>query len=259
MENTQTLSLHFEENGSGKPLLLIHGFPFSSRMWAAQSDALGARLLAPDLPGFGDSAAVDAASVESYAEDCVALLDALDILEPVAVGGLSMGGYIALAFARLFPERVGALLLLSTRAGADSAEAKAGRDATIAKVQEQGPGVVAEGMFPKLLAPDTYTAQPAVAAELQAIMATASQAGVVAALGAMRDRPDASQLLPQLHMPTLVVHGVQDQVIPYSEAEAMAAALPNGQLELIEGAGHVPNLEQPQRFNQIVRDFLASI
>ncbi|MCW5876195.1 MAG: alpha/beta fold hydrolase [Anaerolineales bacterium] len=260
MEEPQTLSLHFEERGSGRPLLLIHGFPFSSRMWAGQQDALSgaARVLAPDLPGFGESPAVDSATVESYAEDCVALLDALDILEPVAVGGLSMGGYIALAFARLFPERTGALLLLSTRAGADSAEGKAGRDATIAKVKEHGPGVVAEGMFPKLLAPATYSEQPAVAAELQTIMATASQQGVVAALGAMRDRPDASGLLAELQAPALVLHGTEDQVIPHSEAEAMAAALPHARLELLEGAGHVPNLEQPERFNQVVLDFLAN-
>src|SRR5690606_35931086 len=114
----------------------------------------GAHVLAPDLPGFGESPAMGvSATVEQYAEDCVALLDAMDILEPVHVGGLSMGGYIALAFARLFPERVRSLLLLSTRAGADSAEGKANRDKLIAEVGERGPQVVTEAMFPKLLAP----------------------------------------------------------------------------------------------------------
>lgn len=258
----QEFTLHFQEQGKGTPLLLIHGFPFSGAMWNRQLEALssGARVLVPDLPGFGDSPAIHAAyTVEQYAEDCVAMLDALDILEPVALGGLSMGGYIALAFARLFPERLRGLLLFSTRAGADSAEAKANRDKTIAQVKENGAAVVTEGMYPKLLAPATYTEQPAVAAELQDIMRAASPEGVIGALSAMRDRPDSTGLLSGIGVPTLIVHGQEDSVIPPSEAEAMAKAIPDSELHLLAKAGHLPNLEQTADFNRIALNFLRKL
>ncbi len=263
MALTETeFALHFEAQGSRLPLLLIHGFPFSSRMWSGQLQALSsqAQVLAPDLPGFGDSPISDTAySVERYTEDCAAVLDALDLLEPVAVGGLSMGGYTALAFARLIPERVRGLLLLSTRAGADSAEGKANRDKSIAGVKEHGASAVTEAMFPKLLAPATYLERPGVAAEAKDLMLTASPEGIIAALGAMRDRPDSTAFLSKIDVPTLIVHGKQDQLIPPSEAEAMATAIKGSQLHLIDNAGHLPNLEQPEEFNRIVSDFLGNL
>jgi pimeloyl-ACP methyl ester carboxylesterase len=255
-------ALHFEAQGSGLPLLLIHGFPLSSRMWAGQLEALSsqAQVLAPDLPGFGDSPMSGPFyTVDRYAEDCAAVLDGLDLLEPVAVGGLSMGGYTALAFARLFPERVRALLLLSTRAGADSAEGKANRDKSIAGVKEHGASAVTEAMFPKLLAPATYTQNPGMATQAAELMLAASPEGIIAALSAMRDRPDSTTYLSKIDVPTLIVHGKQDQLIPPSEAEVMAAAIKGSQLHLIDNAGHLPNLEQPEEFNRIVFDFLKNL
>lgn len=253
--------LQVEASGSGTPILLIHGFPFTSRMWRPQLAAnLGGRVLAPDLPGFGASpAASEPHSVEQLAEACLAALDAQGISEPTIVGGLSMGGYIALAFARLYPQRLRGLMLLSTRAGGDSAEAKANRDKAIATAREQGPAPAGEGMYPKLMAPGNYEAMPGVAAELKEIMQGATSEGVVMALTAMRDRPDSTPLLPGIAVPTLIVHGEEDQVIPKSEAEAMAAAIPGSQLHLIPQAGHVPNLEQPDAFNEIVAAFVGKL
>lgn len=255
-------TLHFEEAGSGMPVLLIHGFPFSSRMWKPQLGSLAAsgHLLAPDLPGFGDSPAEPPPhSVEQYAEDCLSVLDALDILEPIVVGGLSMGGYIALAITRLFPERLRGLMLLSTRAGADSAEGKANRDKSIAQVKEGGPAIITDAMYPKFLAPGTYSEQPAVATELKEIMKSATGEGVMAALTAMRDRPDSTPLLPTIQVPTLIVHGREDNVIPFSEAEVMAKAVQNSELHLIDKAGHLPNLEQPAEFDRIIGEFLRKL
>ena len=174
--------LHFVDRDGEIPLLLIHGFPFDGRIWETQVDGLSpqARLLVPDLPGFGESqASATPPSMRSYAEDCVALLDALDLLEPVVVGGLSMGGYAALAFAREFPERVAGLVLASTRAGADSAEGRAGRDQAIAAVEAQGVAALVEDLHPKLLAAATYQDQPEVAARLKEIMLRASPEGVI--------------------------------------------------------------------------------
>jgi 3-oxoadipate enol-lactonase len=261
-QEENTLTLHFEERGTGTPLLLIHGFPFYGRMWSNQLDSLSgnARVLVPDLPGFGDSpASVGAPSVDLYAEHCLAILDALKIMQPIVITGLSMGGYIALAAARLFPLRVRGLILCSTRAGADSAEGKAGRDKTIAQVKELGTSVVTEGMYPKLLSPENYQAKPAVATELKEIMKGATTEGVVAALAAMRDRPDSTDLLPNLHMPTLIIHGKEDQVIPPTEAEVMAKTIPHNDLHIVDHAGHLPNLEQPEEFDRIVSKFLAKL
>ena len=254
--------LHFDQSGSGTPLLLIHGFPFDGRSWEGQLKALSgqAHVLAPDLPGFGDSPAGEPPyTVERYAEDCVAVLDGLDITEPVVVGGLSMGGYIALAFVRHFPERVAGLLLASTRPGADSEEGKANRDKAIAEVKAKGVAALVEGMHPKLLAPSTYETKPEVAARLKGIMLNASEAGVVGALQAMRDRPDATEELAQIEVPALVIHGEEDGVIPISEAEDMAAALPYAELVRVADAGHLPNMEQPQAFNEAVEAFLGRI
>jgi pimeloyl-ACP methyl ester carboxylesterase len=255
------MKLHIETSGSGTPVLLIHGFPFTSRMWRPQLGAeLGGRLLAPDLPGFGASAAIEPPhSVERLAEACLAVLDANGISEPAVVGGLSMGGYIALAAARLFPQRLCGLMLLSTRAAADGAEAKANRDKAIFTAREQGPGPAGDGMYPKLLAPANYSEQPAVAAELKEIMKGATSEGVVMALTAMRDRPDSTPSLAGIRVPTLIVHGEEDQVIPKSEAEAMAAVMPGSKLHLIAKAGHLPNLEQPGEFNRVVAGFVSSL
>ncbi|MCL4257119.1 MAG: alpha/beta fold hydrolase [Anaerolineales bacterium] len=262
MTDTKIPPLHVQSSGTGTPVLLIHGFPFTSRMWQPQLHGLAdaGQILAPDLPGFGSSpAAPPPHSVDELAHACMAVLDAHGISGPAVVGGLSMGGYIALAMARLYPQRLRGLMLLSTRAGADGAEAKANRDKAIATAQEQGPAPAGEGMFPKLLAPGNYAAQPQTAEELKAIMAGATTEGVVMALTAMRDRPDSTPLLSQISVPTLVVHGEEDQVIPKSEAEAMAAAIPNSQLHIIPQAGHVPNLEQAAEFNKIVASFVGSV
>ncbi|MEX1247244.1 MAG: alpha/beta fold hydrolase [Anaerolineales bacterium] len=259
---TDDFTLRFQEKGRGIPVLLIHGFPFSSQMWARQLDSWSdqARSVAPDLPGFGDSPVIhEAFSVEQYAESCLAVLDALDILEPTVIGGLSMGGYVSLAFARLYPERVRALMLFSTRAGADSLEGKANRDKTIAQVREHGAVAVTEAMYPKLLAPATYVEKPAAAAELQDIMRTASPEGIIGALKAMRDRPDSTNYLREISVPTLIIHGRQDAVIPPSEAQAMAEPIANSELHLVDNAGHLLNLEQPDEFSRIVSTFLQSL
>jgi pimeloyl-ACP methyl ester carboxylesterase len=170
-----------------------------------------------------------------------------------------MGGYIALAIARLFPERLRGLLLFSTRAGADSEEGKAGREKTIAQVRENGPGAVTSGMYSKLLAPATYTEQPAVGAELLEIMQAVTPEGVIGALAAMRDRADSTPMLKDVSVPTLIIHGQEDGIIPSSEAQVTAAAIPNNELNLIAKAGHLPNLEQPAEFDRIVQDFLRKV
>ncbi len=242
-------------------LLLIHGFPLDSAMWEMQMQELPdvARIVAPDLRGHGRSDAVPGPySMKLFSDDIAGLLDYLNIDGPVVVGGLSMGGYIALDFYRRYPERVAGLILAATRAGADSEEGKAARDAAIATARAEGTAPIVAGMLPKLMAPASYEDDEIVEFVTE-IMEGASQEGVIGALAAMRDRPDSTPTLAEIDVPTLIVHGAEDKIIPLSEAQAMADAIPDAHLVVVPDAGHLPNLEQPDIFNDAVVDFLESL
>ncbi len=256
------LTMAYDATGSGRPLLFLHGYPLSRRIWQPQLEGLldAAWMVAPDLRGHGETEASEGPyAMDQLADDAAALLEELGITQPVIVAGLSMGGYAALAFYRKHRARTAALILAATRAGADSPEGRAGREKSAATAREQGAGAIADAMLPKLFAPGTYASHPSLVKEVRGIMAGTSVAGIVGALLGMRDRPDATPLLPHLDRPVLVVHGAEDQLIPPSEAEAMHALLPNSRLELIPGAGHLVNMEQPASFNAAVRNFLQSL
>ncbi len=261
MSKQEDFGLAYLDSCDRMTLLLIHGFPFHSGMWEVQIEDVGdvARIIAPDLRGFGRSDATPAPySVGMFADDCASLLDHLGIEGPVIVGGLSMGGYVALEFYRRYPERVAGLVLAATRAGADSAEGKAGRDKMAELVRTQGTTAVAEAMLPKLLAPQTYEEQPDVVEFVQELMKGASVEGVVGALMAMRNRPDSTSMLGDIDVPVLIIHGADDQLIPVSEAEAMYEAIPDAELVIVSDAGHLPNLENVDEFNDALIDFVES-
>ena len=256
------LVLAYDSAGSGKTLLLLHGYPLSRRLWRPQLEHLAdaARVIAPDLRGHGDSDAPEGPySMDQLADDAIALLDSLGLTQPAVVAGLSMGGYVALALYRRYPSRVAGLILAATKAGADSPEAQANRDKSAALAREKGVEAIAEAMLPKMLAPATYAANPGLVAEARAMMAATALNGVVGDLMGMKGRPDSTALLPQISRPVLVIHGQDDQLIPAREAEATYAALPNGRLVLVPNAGHLLNLEQPESFNAEVRTFLQSL
>jgi len=249
----------FEDSCDRVPVLLIHGYPLSNVLWDIQLSELTdiARLIAPDLRGHGMTDPTEPPySMGLFAEDCAHLLDQLGITGPVVVGGLSMGGYVAFEFCRRYPERVAGLILSATRAGADSAEAKESRDKAAGVVIAEGMSAIAEGMLPKLLAPENYETQPDLVEYVRDMMLETSEDGVVGALAAMRDRPDSTPDLATIKVPILILHGADDQLIPLAEAEIMAAAFPRAKLVVVPGAGHLPNLEQPEIFNDAVRDFL---
>lgn len=251
--------MSFEDSCDRVPVLLIHGFPLNNMLWDLQVGDLSdiARLIAPDLRGHGMTEPTEPPySVGLFAEDCANLLDQLGITGPVVVGGLSMGGYVAFEFCRRYPERVAGIILAATKAGADSDDAKKGRDEAASKAIAEGTSVIADGMLPKLLAPDNYETHPDLVDFTHKMMLETSPEGVVGALAAMRDRPDSTPDLAGLDVPALVIHGEEDQLIPRAEAEAMAAALPQSRLVILGDAGHLPNLEQPEAFNDAVREFL---
>jgi 3-oxoadipate enol-lactonase len=259
MTDLEPWPLAFDLHDSRPLLVLIHAFPLDRRMWRWQAEPLSdaARILTVDLPGFGESAAPPAsATLDEWADELENLLDDLVGGDPVVVGGLSMGGYVALRLAELHPERLEALILADTRAGADSEEGRAARDQAIFQVRRHGTPAVVEGLLPKLLSPE---ASPDVVAFAREIMLEQRPEVIAAALAAMRDRPDSSHILASIRVPALVIVGDADTLTPPSEAEAMARALADSWLVKIPRAGHLANLEAPDQFNAAVAAFLQSL
>jgi 3-oxoadipate enol-lactonase len=242
------------------PLLLVHGFPLDHTQWqpqAALSDV--ARVITPDLPGFGASTAPhDTMTMDDYAEHLKGVLDEMR-LERAVVCGLSMGGYVALAFLAKYPDAVQGLILCNTRAGADDEKGREGRRASEATVKESGVAAIAKAMLPKMLTPATLAAMPGLGASVHATMARQPAAGVIAALRGMAARPDRTPMLSSIRVPTLIITGSADTLIPPGESEAMAKAIPDSRLVVIPSVAHLSNLESPDAFDAAVRDFLAVV
>jgi pimeloyl-ACP methyl ester carboxylesterase len=254
--------LAYQDSCSGPTLLLIHGFPLNSSLWEPQLEDLSdtARLLAPDLRGFGLSGSSNEPyTMELMADDCMGLLDALGVQEPVVICGLSMGGYIAFEFYRRFREWVAGMILVSTRAGADTPEGQEAREQMAEKARTDGPEEIAAAMLPKLMAPETYDRDEDLVAFVRDMMESASVDGIVGALMAMKTRPDSTELLAEIDVPTLIIHGDEDQIVPVAAAEEMRDAIPEAELVLIPDAGHLPNLEQAEMFNEAIWDFLERL
>ena len=259
---TRGFEMAYEDTGgSGVPILLVHGFPLDRTLWAEQLGELSkvARVIVPDLRGFGESAMpASSVTVDTYADDLSGLLDAL-VIKNVVVAGLSMGGYVAFAFYRKNPHRVRGLILANTKAGADSAEGKKGRDDNAVLAREKGSAAIAERMLPKMLTPKTAAERPSLVTSVNAMMSRQSVDGVVGALMAMRDRPDSTPTLAQISVPTLIITGAEDNLIPPKESELMRDGIHGAKLVVIPGAAHLSNVEQPEAFNRAVHDFLKSL
>jgi len=252
------VNLAVDLRGEGSAVLFIHGYPLDRTIWEPQLGALdGWRRIAPDLRGMGLSDAPDLGySMATYAADLAALLDTLGV-DRVVLCALSMGGYIAFEFLRRWRERVAGLVLVDTRAEADSAEGKRSRDEAAALAREGGAAAIAETMLPKMLSP---SAPVALVERVREIMSAAPVAGIVGALTAMRDRADSTALLPDLRgLPTLVMVGSEDRMTPPARASAMASAIPDARLIVVSGAAHLPTLEQPSVVTDALRAFLAGL
>ena len=255
-------TVSFADVGSGPAVVLLHAFPLAGAMWRPQVEALkdAYRVITPDLPGFGGSVALTGApSVEAMADAVARLLDELRLPGPVALGGLSMGGYVALAFARRHAARLRALILADTRAEPDDEAGRANRDRLITFAADNPAGAVLEQMLPKLVSARTLAQRPEVVAEVRAIAQAQAPAGIIGALRGLRDRPDAGPALGAIAVPTLVLVGSDDALTPPSMAEKLARGIPGARLVTIEGAGHLSNLERPEAFNAALRYFLQEV
>jgi pimeloyl-ACP methyl ester carboxylesterase len=193
--------------------------------------------------------------MEAMANDVACLLDLLAISQ-ATIGGLSMGGYVALAFSRLFPSRVQALVLAATRAQADTEEAKQNRAVQAEKARTEGMKGIADMMLPKLLTPETVAKRPEVVKHVRGMMAGTNPEGAAAALQGMALRQDQTSFLPQIKAATLILVGREDVITPVADSEFMHREIPGSQLHVIENAGHVVNLERPEEFNRALSHFL---
>jgi 3-oxoadipate enol-lactonase len=256
------VELAVDVRGAGPALLLVHGFPFDHTVWRHQLAALSRwRRIAPDLRGAGAStapAAADGYSMERYADDLVAVLDALGV-ESAAVCGLSMGGYVLFELLRRHPERVRAVILAGTRPDADSAEGKRNRAALADLAEREGQDAVAERLLPRLVAPQTAATQPEVVEQVREMARRWSVPGLVGALRASRDRPDSTDTLRGVRVPTLVLVGSDDAVAPPAVARAMADLVPGAQYQIVPAAGHLAPLEQPLATTRLLADFLSAL
>ncbi len=260
------LRLAWREAGAGLPVLLLHAFPLSGEMWDSQLAALSGafRVIVPDLSGLGASQGVPptppntVCRMSDLAADAVALLDHLEIGRAV-VGGLSMGGYAALALCEGAPERLRGLILADTRAGADTEEGRQIRLETARRVLQEGMDFLARSLTPKLLGRTTRERRPDVVAWVERMIREAPPAGVAAAQRGMAVRPDRTWVLRRLDVPVLILVGEEDEVTPIAEARAMEREIRGGELVTLPEAGHLASLERPETFNEALAGFLRRL
>ena len=241
--NVNGVQLAYERRGKGSPLVLLHGFPLDHHLWDEVVPLLEDTfdIILPDLRGFGESTTVDSPySMDDYAADIAGLLDQLGV-QRAAIVGHSMGGYAALAFARLYPERVSGLGLVSSQVLADAPERKEGRYKSAADVSANGIESVVATMTPK------FTSDERLQSYARESMEQQQPAAYVGALKAMAERADSTALLPSFSFPVVIVHGDTDALIPIDRAREVKEALPQAHLVEISGAGHIPMLEAKEK------------
>jgi 3-oxoadipate enol-lactonase len=252
------IQMAYTDTGIGRPLVLIHGYPFNRSLWDEQVAALSNsyRVIVPDLRGFGESdSSAGPSTMSKMAQDVALLLDHLQISQAV-IGGLSMGGYVVLAFYKQFPSRVRAMLLADTRAQDDTEEGKQTRAQQAEKALSEGMAGLADAMLPKLLTPETVSKRPEAVKRVRDMMLKTKPDGAAAALLGMAEREDLTLFISQITVPTLIIVGSEDPITPVADSEAMHRAIEGSRLVVLDKASHVSNIEQAEQFNKVLERFL---
>ena len=265
--NVEGVRLACEDVGSGPPIVLLHGFPLDHSMWNAQIAALQKRfrVIAPDLRGFGasqlaDGDAENGVGMERYAADLVALLDWLQVKEPVVLAGLSMGGYVAWQAVLRWPERFRGLIPCDTRAVADADEPRAARFKMAEAAMQAGNSSPALVMIPKLLGAETREQRPEIELLLRAIIERQTAEAVAAAQRGMARREDVRGKLDTITAHSLCIVGVEDVISPPAEMHEIAALLAKSgdddvALVEIEHSGHMTTMENPAAVTAAIAAF----
>jgi len=251
--NIDGINIAYDRRGSGPSLVLIHGYPLDHTIWDEVAPLLEADfdLIIPDLRGFGESDVMEADdSMIGFASDIAGLLTHLKI-KNAFLAGHSMGGYVALAFAREYPERVDGLGLVSSQVLADPPDRREARYATAQQVLQHGMGEVVESMTPKL------SADARIQESMRKLMSKQRPLGTYSALTAMADRLDSSDLLVTFKYPVVLVHGDADALIPIERAREVKMAVPHAHLVELAGVGHLPMMENPQATAEALKKLRA--
>jgi pimeloyl-ACP methyl ester carboxylesterase len=257
-----TVPLYARDVGEGTPLVLLHAYPLSSAMWLAQREDFAARFRAitPDLRGFGGSVlGTDEPSIDVMADDVAALLRSKGI-ERAVIGGLGMGGSVALALCRRHPERVLGLVLAGTKAGADAPDVRARRLAMAERIEAEGSvRVLTDELLPRLVGPTTFQQRALVYGRVRGLVQSCPARAAAWAQRAMAARADESVALDSIRVPALVIAGGEDELATEADARAMTSALPNAELLVMPRSGHLTAVEQPELFNQAVAEFVTAL
>ncbi|MGD0900932.1 MAG: alpha/beta hydrolase [Thermoguttaceae bacterium] len=254
------IDLAVDDSGpSGRVVVLVHGFPLTHEIWRDQIAALAPhyRIIAPDLRGFGRSGVTPGrVTIDQFADELAAALDALGIAEPVVLAGLSMGGYIAMRVFEVHRARLAGLVLCDTRAAADTPQAAAARLESAARVEREGPAMLAEAMLPKMLSAATFAGRPDLVDRLRRMILGGDARGLAAAARGLAARPDFTPLLPRIDLPVLAIVGREDAISTPAEMGALVRAIGGARLVEIDAAGHMAPLEKPAEVAAAIAEFL---
>lgn len=240
-------------------VVFLHGFPLNGTTWSPQVQHFKNKFsrYAPDLRGHGSgSQNVGPWMIAHFVEDLKRFLDDQKI-QKTTLCGVSMGGYVALQFVNQYPDRVQSLILSDTRADGDSNEAKDKRFATVQKIHKDGLQSFASDFVKSALSETTLQNRPELQKELENIIVSNRRESLAMVLGALASRKDSTPYLKEIKCPTLVIVGAEDKITPVEANEALAKGIPGAQFRKIEHAGHFPNLEQPEKFNALMEEFLS--
>jgi len=260
--NINNFNLSYDDVGEGNvPVIFLHGFPFDRMMWRSQLDFFKSayRLIAFDIRGFGKSNdGKGEFSIDLFGDDLVAFMDRMDIPKAI-VCGLSMGGYIALNVQQRFPERIEALILADTQCIADTAEAKEKRYKAIEEIEAQGDAQFKEGFIKNVFAPNSLAGKKEVVEQLKMVVNATPQDSIIKGMKALAERRETCLGLNKITIPTLIICGKEDQLTPLAQSEMMHMDINGSTLKVINDAGHVSNLEQPEVFNKYLQDFFSTL
>lgn len=255
-------NLSYDDVGEGNvPVIFLHGFPFDRTMWMRQLDFFKSsyRLIAFDIRGFGKSTVGEGDfSIDLFTDDLIAFMDELNIPKAI-VCGLSMGGYIALNMQQRFPQRIEALILADTQCIADTTEAKEKRYKTIEEIKAQGDTQFKEGFIKNVFAPSSLEGKKEIVQQLRNVVTATAQDSIIKGLKALAERRETCSGLNKISIPTLIICGKEDQLTPLAQSEMMQAAINGSVIKIINEAGHVSNLEQPEVFNKYLQDFFSTL
>ena len=261
LERPDGARIHYTVTGSGEPMLLVHGYPLSEELFSKNRDALAAtyQVITPTLRGYGMSEAPSSdATIETYANDMLALMDELGVQQAI-IGGMSMGGPIVFEMYRQAPERFKGLILIDTIAAPAGAPEAGLWNGVAELVQSESPSALVPVLIKDMLSGDTRVNKPDQVAFLSNIIEQASVNGDVAGAKALANRPDSQPTLASITVPTLILVGLEDSLYPVAVAQGMGDAIVNSSVVVLDGAAHAAIYEAADQANQAILDWAQGI